>query len=162
MGQAVDTTTLRKGSLSVRKHSIVQGPVTVTLDFFGNRATGNLSMNGQDKPISVDLGGPLFADAAGSDEAIGCLPLAQGYTATFRNFDVQKQKEKLLQLKVTGVESVTVAAGTFNAYKVEITSADGGSDKQTLWIAKDSRQPVKTSSVLASMGGATLTGELVP
>jgi dipeptidyl aminopeptidase/acylaminoacyl peptidase len=162
MGQAVDTTTLEKGSLIVRKHSIVQGPVTVTLDFSGNKATGNLSMNGQDKPISVDLGGPLFADAAGSDEAIGCLPLAEGYTATFRNFDVQKQKEKLLQLKVTGVESVTVAAGTFNAYKVEITSADGGSDKQTLWIAKDSRQPVKTSSVLASMGGATLTGELVP
>lgn len=162
MGQAVDTTSLEKGTLIVLKHSIVQGPVTVTLDFSGNKATGNLSMNGQDKPISVELGGPLFADAAGSDEAISCLPLAEGYTATFRNFDVQKQKEKLLQLKVTGVESVTVAAGTFNAYKVEITSADGGSDKQTLWIAKDSRQPVKTSSVLASMGGATLTGELVP
>jgi hypothetical protein len=45
---------------------------------------------------------------------------------------------------------------------VEITSADGGSDKQTLWIAKDSRKPVKMSAVLADMGGAVITEELVP
>jgi hypothetical protein len=63
---------------------------------------------------------------------------------------------------VVGVESVTVPAGTFDAYKVELTSADGGADKQTLWIAKDSRKPVKMSAVLADMGGATITQELVP
>ena len=119
-----------------------------------------MSMNGQDRPIAVDLGGPLFADAAGSDQAIACLPLADGYTTTFRNFDLQKQKEKLLQLKVVGVESVTVPAGTFDAFKVEVSSADGGSDHQTLWIAKDSRKPVKVASVLGNMGGATLTAEL--
>ena len=119
-------------------------------------------MNGQDKPVAVDLGGPLFADAAGSELVIASLPLAEGYTTTFRNFDVRRQKEKLMQLKVTGTESVTVPAGTFDAYKVEITSADGGSDKQTLWIAKDSRKPVKMSAVLADMGGAVITEELVP
>ena len=61
---------------------------------------------------------------------------------------------------VVGVESVTVPAGTFDAYKVEVTSADGGSDKETLWIAKDSRKPVKLTAVLAQMGGAVLTEEL--
>jgi len=61
-----------------------------------------------------------------------------------------------------GSESVTVAAGTFEAFKIEINSADGGADHETLWIAKDSRKTVKVSAVLASMGGATLTGELVP
>jgi hypothetical protein len=60
------------------------------------------------------------------------------------------------------VESVTVPAGTFDAYKVEVTSADGGSDKETLWIAKDSRKPVKTTAVLAEMGGAVVTQEMVP
>jgi len=162
MGSATDVATLEKGTLIVRKRSIKQGPVNVNLDFNGNKVTGNMNMGGQDKPIAADLGGPLFADSAASDEAIACLPLAEGYSTTFRQFDVQKQKEKLMQLKVTGVESVTVPAGTFNAFKVEITSADGGADKQTLWIAKDSRKPVKTSAVLASMGGAVLTAEMVP
>jgi hypothetical protein len=88
--------------------------------------------------------------------------LAEGYSATFRNFDVQKQKVKLLQLNVSGVEKVTVPAGTFDAYKVEIASADGGDDKETLWVAQDSHKAVKESSVLASMGGAVLTQELLP
>ena len=119
-------------------------------------------MNGQDKPISADLGGPIFADAASSDWQLRALPLADGYTTTFRNFDVRKQKEKLMQLKVVGAESVTVPAGTFDTFKVEVTSADGGPDKQTLWIAKDSRKPVKTTAVLSEMGGAVVTQEMVP
>ncbi|HLY98161.1 MAG TPA: alpha/beta fold hydrolase [Candidatus Angelobacter sp.] len=160
-GQVVDTAVIEKGSLIVRKQSVKQGPVSVNLDFAGDKASGSMSMNGQDRPISVDLGGPLFADAAGSPQVIACLPLAEGYTATYRNFDVQQQKVKLMQLKVAGVESVTVPAGTFNAFRVEISSADGGNDKETVWIAKDSRKPVKSSAVLAQMGGAVLTSELL-
>jgi hypothetical protein len=136
--------------------------VSIELSFAGDKATGNVGMNGQDKPVSVDLGGPLFANGAGSNESIACLPLAEGYTATFRNFDVQKQKVKLLQLNVSGVEKVTVPAGTFDAYKVDITSADGGDDKETVWVAKDSHKAVKESAVLAAMGGAVLTQELLP
>lgn len=60
----------------------------------------------------MDLGGPLFGDAAGAPQAIGCLPL------------------------------------------------DGGPDRMTLWIAKDSRQAVKISAVMAQMGGAIMTAEL--
>ena len=162
MGQATDTSTLEKGTLLVRTRNIQQGTVTIKLDFTGNKAAGTMSINGQEKPVAVDLGGPLFADAAGAELTIGALPLAEGYTTTFRNFDVRRQKEKLMQLKVVGLESVTVPAGTFDTFKVELTSADGGNDKQTLWIAKDSRKPVKMSAVLAEMGGATLTEELVP
>jgi hypothetical protein len=105
------------------------------------------------------LGGPLFS---GNMASVACLPLAEGYTTSFRNFDMQTQKEKLLSLKVAGVESVTVDAGTFNSYKVEVTSADGGADKQTMWIAKDSRKPVKLEASLPSMGGATMSMELLP
>ncbi|HTS32000.1 MAG TPA: S9 family peptidase [Bryobacteraceae bacterium] len=162
MGPAVDSTTLEKGSLVVRKRSIKQGPMSVTVDFAGGKATGNMNMNGQDRPVSAEVGGELFADAAGAQQVIGCLPLADGYSATFRNFDLQKQKAKLMQLKVTGVETVIVPAGKFEAFKVEISSADGGNDQSTLWIAKDTRQAVKSSIVMAAMGGATLTAELMP
>jgi hypothetical protein len=130
------------------------------LSFAGNKAAGNLNMAGQDKPVSVDLGGPLFANAAGAKQSISCLPLAEGYSTTYRNFDLQKQAVKLMQLKVTGVEKVTVPAGTFDAYKVEITSADGSADKETLWVSRDSHKAVKETMVLPAMGGALLTQEL--
>jgi dipeptidyl aminopeptidase/acylaminoacyl peptidase len=161
-GTVTEVSTLEKGTLIPSKLNLKQGPVTVDIKFSGGKADGNMNMNGQDKPVSVDLGGPLFADAAGSKQAISCLPLAEGYSATYRNFDVLKQKVKLMQLNVSSVEKVTVPAGTFDAYKVDITSADGGDDKETLWIAKDSHKAVKESTVLASMGGAILTQELVP
>jgi dipeptidyl aminopeptidase/acylaminoacyl peptidase len=160
MGEATDTSFLEKGTLVLRKRNVKQGPASINVEFVNNKATGSMNMGGQDRPISVDLGGPLFADAAGSMQSIACLPLAEGYSAAFRNFDVQKQKEKLMQLKVVGVESVTVPAGTFDSFKVEIISADGGSDKETLWIAKDSHKAVKVSAVLGSMGGAVMTAEL--
>jgi dipeptidyl aminopeptidase/acylaminoacyl peptidase len=161
-GAVTEVSTMEKGTLIARKLSLKQGPVSVDVNFSGGKADGNMNMNGQDKPISVDLGGPLFADAAGSKQSIACLPLAEGFSATYRNFDVLKQKVKLMQLNVSGMESVTVPAGTFDAYKVEISSADGGDDKETLWIAKDSHKAVKESAVLASMGGAILTQELLP
>ena len=160
-GAATDTAMLEKGSLLLLKRSLKQGTVAIDLDFAGNKAAGKMSMNGQDKPIAVDLGGPVFADAAGSDQVIACLPLAEGYNTTFRNFDVQTQKVKLLQLTVAGKEEVKVPAGTFNALRVEISSADGGSDKRTLWIAGETRKVVKVTAVLASMGGAVMTQELM-
>ena len=159
-GTATDTATLEKSSLLVQKRSLKQGPMTIDIDFADNKATGKMSMNGQEKPISADVGGPIFGDAAGGDFAIACLPLADGYTTTFRNFDIQTQKVKVEQLTVAGAESVTVPAGTFDTYRVEISSADGDADKKTLWIAKDSHKVVKVKAVLASMGGAVLTQEL--
>jgi dienelactone hydrolase len=162
MGEASDVSTLEKGTLVISKRTIKQGQATIDVSFADNKATGTMSINGQDRPISANLGGPIFADAAASELAIAALPLADGYTTSFRNFDVRKQKEKLLQLKVVGVESITVPAGTFDTYKIELSSADGGSDKRTLWVAKDSRKPVKMTAVLGDMGGATLTEELVP
>jgi dipeptidyl aminopeptidase/acylaminoacyl peptidase len=160
MGPMVDTATLDKTTLVVRKRSVKQGPVTIELAVAeGNKASGSVNMNGKETPIAADLGGPLFAETGGA-QCIALLPLADGYTTTFRNFDLQKQKVKLIALKVTGSESVTVPAGTFDAYRVELSSADGGTEKETVWIAKDPRKAVKVSAVLAEMGGATLTAEL--
>ena len=161
MISGTDESTLDKGSLILRKRSVKQGPVTVELNFAGNKAAGKMGMGGQDRPIDADLGGPLFADGGGAYNSIGVLPLADGYTTTFRNFDVQKAKPALKQLTVSGSESVSVPGGKFDCFKVEITSADGGGDKTTVWIAKDTRVPVKLAAVLASMGGATMTAELV-
>jgi dipeptidyl aminopeptidase/acylaminoacyl peptidase len=156
-GPTTDVAILEKGTLIERTRTVKQGPITVHLNFSVNRASGTISVNGQDRPISAELTGPLFGDGLVS---FGCLPLAEGYNTTFRTFDVSTQKEKLMQLKVIGTESVTVPAGTFQSYKVEMIPVDGGAEKTTLWIAKDSRKPVKFLSALPEMN-ATVTMELV-
>jgi dipeptidyl aminopeptidase/acylaminoacyl peptidase len=162
MGVMLDTVTIEKGSLTLRKRVVKQGPVAIHLEFADGKATGRIEMNGEEKAISVDLEGEMFADGAGGSFAIGCLPLADGYGTAFRNFDVQKQKVKLIQLQVAASETVSAPAGQFDAFKVELVAADGGPDKSTVWIAKDTRMPVKISTVMAEMGGATLTAELLP
>lgn len=159
-GAATDTSTLEKGTLILKNRNVHQGPATIILDFTDKSAKGTMNFGGQERAVAADLGGPLFADAAGALQSIASLPLAEGYVTSFRNFDFQKQKEKLVELKVTGVESVTVPAGTFESYKVELSSADGGSDKRTIWVAKESRKPVKVAASMGSMGGATMTMEL--
>ncbi|HTC35057.1 MAG TPA: alpha/beta fold hydrolase [Bryobacteraceae bacterium] len=141
MGAMLDTTTLDKSSLTLKKRVVEAGG---------------------EQPVSADLDGTTFADGAGANFVIGCLPLADSYTTAFRNFDLQKQQVKLMQLQVAGSESVMVPAGTFDAFKVEISSADGGPEKSTVWIAKDTRTPVKISTVMPEMGGAVLTAELLP
>jgi dipeptidyl aminopeptidase/acylaminoacyl peptidase len=162
MGEMADQTTLEKGTLIVKKRTIKQGPMAIELAFDNNTATGTMSMGGQSKPVNADLGGVLFADGAGTHEVIATLPLAEGYQTTFRNFDVQTQKVDMRQLKVVGVEQVTVPAGTFTAWKIEESSATGDPGGSTIWVAKDSRKVVKITATLPSMGGATLVSELQP
>jgi hypothetical protein len=119
-------------------------------------------MNGQTTAIDSDPGGALFADGAGTFEVIASLPLADGYSLSFRNFDVQTRKPQIKQLKVLGSESVSVPAGTFDAYKVEILAADNDADKQTVWIDKATRKVLKISAVIPAWNGAILTSELTP
>ncbi|MFN0109278.1 MAG: alpha/beta fold hydrolase [Blastocatellia bacterium] len=159
-GEISDVTVIEKGSLIVTKRSIKQGPVAVDVDFKANKASGAMSMNGQARPIVADTGGAVFADGAGGFSVVGALPLAEGYSTTFRNFDLQGQKVTLKQLKVVASEKVTVPAGSFDAFKVEITSAEGDPGKITIWIAKTNRNLLKTVAVVPS-NGAVITSELI-
>jgi hypothetical protein len=160
-GTSTDTETMAKTTLVPQKRHLLQGPVEIDLDFSGDKATGKMSVNGQDRSIAVDLGGALFADGAGAHQAIASLPLAVGYSAAFRNFDIQTQAVKLLRMSVADSESVTVPAGKFDAFRVDIALDDGGSEKRSVWVAKDTRTVVKVSAVVAAMGGAVITGELL-
>jgi dipeptidyl aminopeptidase/acylaminoacyl peptidase len=159
-GEVSDVSTIEKGSLLLKHRFIKQGPMTIEMDVAPNKLSGSTTMNGQSKPIDADPGGALFADGAGTFEVIASLPLADGYSLSYRNFDIQKQKPQIKQLKVLGTESVTVPAGTFDAYKIEILTADNDADKQTVWIDKGSRKVLKISAVLPSLNGAVLTSEL--
>jgi hypothetical protein len=119
-----------------------------------------MSMNGEERPVDGDLGGALFADGAGAHAVLATLPLKDGYETTFRNFDIRQQKVEVKRARVVGSEAVTVAAGSFDAWKLEVASAEGNPGATTLWIDKNSRKVVKISASLPQMGGATLESEL--
>jgi dipeptidyl aminopeptidase/acylaminoacyl peptidase len=162
MGAVIDTTRIDKGALTLTKRSVKQGSVTIDVEFKNNKATGSMDAGGEAKPISADTGGAIFADGAGTYNVLAMLPLAEGYTAKFRNFDMQKQKTSLMQVKVAGAEKITVPAGSFEAFKLEVASAEGEPGKTTVWIAKDSRKVVKIVAVVPEMNGAVITTELTP
>jgi len=160
MGEVRDETVLHKGSLIPARRSVHQGPVEIGLAFQDGKATGTMSMNGNERPIDLDLGGDLFADGAGAQDAIAALPLAEGFEVTFRNLDLQKQKVSLKKARVVGMESVDVPAGSFDTLKVEITSAEGDPGSILVWVVPGSRKVVKTQATLPEMGGAVMTLEL--
>ena len=160
-GDIVDVSTIEKGTLLLKRRVIKQGPITVEFDVKGSKITGTTGLSGPPKPIDVDLGGSYYSGSA-AFEALAALPLAEGYSATYLDFDEQKLKPRTKLMKVLGMESVTVPAGTFNAFKIDIQVAEDEADKQTIWIDKASRKIVKITATLPSLGGAVLTSELQP
>ncbi len=159
MGEVSDTARLDGTTLALLKREVSQGPMSMSFEVKDGKAAGEMKMGGDPKPLSADIGGPVFADGPGAYQVVAALPLADGYTTSFRNFDVHSQKGKIVQLTVVGSESVTVPAGTFDAYKLELSADDG--QKTTVWVAKDAHQPVKFSAVVPRMNGAVVTSELV-
>ena len=155
-GQITDKVVLDKATLAVRSREVKQGPLTIDLKYADGKASGAMAMGGQQKPLSGDVGGDVFADGAATSISIATLPLAEGYSLPFRNFDLQSGRAVVKTARVTAIEEVTVPAGTFKAWKVEITS-DGGA-QTTTWIDTASRKVLKT---VATQANTTATSELV-
>lgn len=156
-----ESTTYAKGSLLPLKASLKQGPMIIETTFADGKATGTTAMGGTTKAFSVDLSGELYAHGAGSSACLACLPLADGYSATYTNFNAQKQKPTRNQVRVVGSEAITVAAGAFLAWKVElVSSADEPS--ATYWVDKASRKVLQYRVVQPGLSGAVITFELQP
>ncbi len=159
-GEAVDRGILEKDTLALRKRILTQGPVSLTLDISpGGKITGIAGTGGQSKALSLDAGSEMFADSPGGAHVVATLPRADGYRTSFRNVDILRMEVKVVQLVVSSAEHVRVPAGTFDAWKVDLASDDGGSE--TVWVDKTSRKVVKMAATLRQMNGAIFTAELL-
>jgi Protein of unknown function (DUF3108) len=123
----------------------------------GGKVAGSIDLGGQVRPIEGDAGGPLFADGIAASQAIICLPLAEGYSTTYRTFDVRQMKATMIELKVAGSEKVTVPAGTFDTLRVEVKALEGRPEPMTLWVA---RVPGRIVKMTAIVGPQTVSAEL--
>jgi dipeptidyl aminopeptidase/acylaminoacyl peptidase len=155
-----DTAVLEKGTLVTSKRSISGSGTKVELEFNDGKATGTMKIQGRKSEVDIKIGGPLFADGPGYTHVIACLPLEEGYSTVFRNFDLQKQKPKGMRLEVKGSEEIEVPAGKFDCFRVELTSAEGGPDRSTIWVSKGNRLVVKLSAIMLELAGARMEAEL--
>ncbi len=134
----VDATTLKPAS--VRREISVEGKTTV----------------GEYKPeeeiveiTEIDEGGdertvPLrlpehYYDNESSFFLWRTVPLEEGYKASYNAVLVNQRGSALATLRVVGVEEVTVPAGTFQAWRVEI---EAGSGKPVAWYADTPERPL--------------------
>ena len=155
-----DETTIEKRTLIIRRRVFHDKFTVGELQFHGHNATGEITVDGLKQTINVDLGGVVFADGAGGQDVLAALPLAKGYTAEFRNFGLQQQNVKMLQLRVMGTDTVSVPAGTFNTWKVLIVSLDGGDESSALWVEKRTHRVVKYAMSFPGFHDAVATAEL--
>lgn len=115
----------------------VQGqPTAVNVLYVNGRATGDattLDPASGVKTVTVDT---TVSEAAIDDNTIlaflPTLPWATGARWTFPVFNAGQGSEVTLTLSVTGTESVTVPAGTHDAFRADLT---GGPSPFTFWVS---------------------------
>jgi dienelactone hydrolase len=163
MGAAADTFYLDQQSLLPVHRSSSQGPAIVTVQYLAEAIKGSMRMGAQEVPIEVKLAAPVLGDGAALEVTLAALPLAPNYETTIRVFELVSRKIRPLSLKVTGMETVTVKAGAFETFKVEMKPLDGEAGGGVLNVSSDkNRRVVRSFANLPAMtGGGTVTTELV-
>ena len=157
-GTVIETSILDKKSLQVLNRSMRQGAYEFDLSFSNKKVTGTQKLNETHSAITGVTEGEIFADGAGIQAVIASLPLSEGYTKIFRNFDEERQKSIVKKLTVVSTESIKITLGEFKTFRVSITGESG--EEMVFWVDKESRNVVKFMKVLTKMGGAKLTGEM--
>ena len=162
MGAAVDTFDVCAVTLLPLYRGAKQGGATVAVNFSETTIDGAISMPGREMPLKSELDAPVYGGDAALNVVLAALPLAQGYKTTLRTFDIMSQAVNVMTVEVTGVESVTVPAGTFEAYSVELKNMNGDPGGGTVFISSGAKRH-RVRSVMqlpAMMGGGTVTEEL--
>ncbi len=141
--------------------STKQGPATVEIDYTAEGAKGTMDAgNGGAKvPISSKLEPHVIGDGAGLDLLIARMPLKEDYSTVIEVYDGSQNKVKKLQVKVLGKETVTVPAGSFESFKVEVAQLDGP-EKFIAWISTKDLNMVRTEANVPQMGDAHMVAEL--
>ncbi|MBN1886309.1 MAG: S9 family peptidase [Candidatus Krumholzibacteriota bacterium] len=162
MGSFADTTVLDAATLLPIAYSAAMGPSVAVLSFSEEAVTGSIVFQGNEMPINEALAAPVLGNGNALDLFIESMRLEPGMAGVLRNFDYQQMKLSLMTFEVTGLESVTVPAGTFTAFKIEVKNIEDGSGG-TMFVSEKAPRMVlrSTMQMPASQGGGTVTSELV-
>ncbi|MEX2400984.1 MAG: hypothetical protein WD423_09460 [Rhodothermales bacterium] len=160
MGTATDVEVLHHETLTPVSRTVTQGAMSIELAFSDSTVEGTITMQGDEQPVDVHLGGPIFSDGAAANLVLAALPLSNGYRAEYATLDLMQQQRKMMEVEVTGIDTTTVPAGSFETFRAEVSAVDGGHGGTTLWIDTETRLVVKAVATVPQLNGATLTSEL--
>ena len=156
-----DTTTLDAQTLapiSVRQAGAVQGQEAfVRLDYEGMHVRGAARVPGQGGPHDLTIDTTLAAGTLDDNQmeaVLSALPLAANGRFTFTVYAGGEGRVQTITLAVAGEESVTVPAGTFACWRVDLT---GGSQPMTFYVAKDAPNMIVKYEMVGMPVGFELT-----
>lgn len=121
----------------IGEHRVINtgsGEIVIDTAYSGNKLsiTAQTPDRGEQK-AEIDVP----ADAYDNDQALflwRTLPYADGYQATYTNIVAANALKPTLKLTTVGKESVSVPAGQFEAWKVEM---EAGQQKQLFWVGTE-------------------------
>ncbi|MDD3642525.1 MAG: S9 family peptidase [Candidatus Krumholzibacteria bacterium] len=161
MGSAVDTFIIGAADLLPLYRGLTQGPATVSMKYDEGGVKGVINMGAQSMPVDTPLEAPVYGDGTALDMVLASLPLAPGYKTPLRYFDLLSQQVRIDVVEVTGVESVTVPAGTYEVFKIETRPMGNEPGGGTYFVDTMSRHLVRATVQLPPMsGGGSVTSEL--
>jgi acetyl esterase/lipase len=162
MGTAIDTFDIDFNTLLPVYRGVKQTGVTVQVNYSEDAIDGMIVAQGQEMPLKSELEAPVYGSDTALDLVIASLPLKEGYKTSFRTFDLLSQAVKVMTLEVTGVEEITVPAGTYKTFKVELKNMDGEPGGGTVFLNTEGDHCVIRSvmQLPPMMGGGTVTSEL--
>jgi len=118
------TTNAQMGPMSGATH------VTIA----NGKATGTSQQPGPNGMQSIVIDTPVAAGVIGDGVdplLIQTMDLSDGLSMTYQAFDGKSGKTKSYTLKVAGKETITVPAGTMEAWKIDLVSDEPG----TIWVS---------------------------
>jgi hypothetical protein len=141
------------GMTSVKQDGQARGQaMKIEVSYADGRAKGSATTPGPQgmKTIVVDTTVPAGAvDDNVLQALLPALPLGAGKAFQVPVFASGQGTSKVMTVTVTGNESVTVPAGTFDAWKVEVS---GGQVPVTFWVSRATPRVVKMGFAGAPMG----------
>ena len=134
-----------------------RGPMALTLGFRADSIIGVVEAAGMSQPVRVaNPRGALASDAV-ILLALSKLPLAAGWRGSLDMLNPQTGGVIPFAMRVTRSESVTVPAGSYDAWVVE---ANAGPATTTFWVAKGG-PVVKVVATVPDLPGAQIESTLL-
>jgi hypothetical protein len=127
------------------------------LKYEGGRVTGTAQSPQPGGPKTVEVDTALAegtVDSEALEALLFALPLAEGASITVNAFDASEGTVKPTTIKVVGVEELTVPAGTFSVFKVDLS---GGAEAMTIYVTSDTPRRI----VKMELAGQPVVMELV-
>lgn len=136
MGSASDSYIINATTLLPEMRNSKQGDTeTLSLIYSADKVMGKMQGMGNPVDINVKLTGPVLGEGASLELFLTALPLKDNYSLFLKYFEHYSQEVKSAMATVKGIEEITVPAGTFSCYKIELKSDIGTTDYY--WISAD-------------------------